>query len=188
MNNLKSLFRHHNVQKSDIHGDLYDRIFHTMRDKKIVFLEIGVYQGGSMRAWSDYFSEAAIYGLDNYAAISKDISEEIENVGRAVIFKGQQEDEKILKRIIDQVCGIFDVIIDDGGHQSLQIETSFKVLFPFLASDGLYIIEDLHLAPQTIEFIESSDLNYKFCEGYDNFDKDICVIRKKGAIKSQKIH
>ena len=40
--------------------------------------------------------------------------------------------------------GPVDVIIDDGGHTMNQQKTSFKVLFPYLKSDGVYIIEDLH--------------------------------------------
>ena len=38
----------------------------------------------------------------------------------------------------------FDVIIDDGSHESEHILTSLKTLFPRLKTGGYYFIEDLH--------------------------------------------
>jgi hypothetical protein len=41
-------------------------------------------------------------------------------------------------------AGQFDIIIDDGSHTSSDIILAFCRLFPYLKTDGLYIIEDLH--------------------------------------------
>ena len=37
----------------------------------------------------------------------------------------------------------FDIIIDDGSHQSKHIIKSFNFLFPYLNTNGIYVIEDL---------------------------------------------
>ena len=57
----------------------------------------------------------------------------------------------------------FDIIIDDASHRSKDQITSFKYLFPYVNSGGLYVIEDLHV-------------------GYGN----IGDYNKKGAYKTDK--
>jgi len=36
------------------------------------------------------------------------------------------------------------IIIDDGSHVSEHVITSFHTLFPYLANNGIYVVEDLH--------------------------------------------
>ena len=47
------------------------------------------------------------------------------------------------------VCGCtggqFDVIVDDGGHNSMHILKTFEYMWPQLNPGGLYFIEDLHV-------------------------------------------
>jgi hypothetical protein len=40
------------------------------------------------------------------------------------------------------LIGCPDVIIDDGSHINEHVLTSFNILFPILAANGLYVIED----------------------------------------------
>ena len=46
------------------HGfiELYEQIFFPLREKPIKFLEIGIFKGGSIEVWQDYFPKAKIYG------------------------------------------------------------------------------------------------------------------------------
>src|SRR5262249_42029369 len=39
--------------------------------------------------------------------------------------------------------GPFDIIIDDGSHIPQHVIASFQALFPLLADDGIYVIEDV---------------------------------------------
>jgi demethylmacrocin O-methyltransferase len=60
---------------------------------------------------------------------------------RVKVFHGSQGDNVFLQRVAHE-SGMFDIIVDDGSHiNEHQIET-FKVLFPFLKDDGIYVIED----------------------------------------------
>ena len=46
---------------------------------------------------------------------------------------------------LDQLCtkyGPFDIIVDDGGHTAEMMATSLRALFPCLAENGYYFIED----------------------------------------------
>ena len=42
----------------------------------------------------------------------------------------------------------FDIIIDDGSHQSKHIISSFKFLFSYLNNNGIYVVEDLQTSYQ----------------------------------------
>jgi hypothetical protein len=37
---------------------IYAKYFASLKDKPIKFLEIGIFQGNSVKMWEDYFSEA----------------------------------------------------------------------------------------------------------------------------------
>src|ERR1700722_18692475 len=44
--------------------DKYERLFAPFRDAPITVLEIGVFDGGSLRLWEDYFPRATIVGIN----------------------------------------------------------------------------------------------------------------------------
>ena len=123
----------------------YQRHFRHLRRKKITMLEIGIggYEdphggGGSLRMWRRYFSNARIVGLDYF-----DKSPHAEK--RIRIYRGDQSDEKLLQRIVAE-AGRPDIIIDDGSHLNHHVIKSFQVLFPLLADDGIYVVEDTQTA------------------------------------------
>ena len=113
---------------------LYEKYFEPFRYLKINILEIGVENGDSLRIWREYFPNANICGID---IAKKDFI--IKNTD---ILMGDQSDPKFLKLLIDKYKN-FDIVIDDGSHQSKHIIESFKYLFPHLNFNGLYVIEDL---------------------------------------------
>ena len=123
----------------------YARHFSAWRRKKAILLEIGVggYEdpqagGESLRMWRRYFPDATVVGLDYF-----DKSPHSEK--RIKIYRGDQSDEMLLRRIVSEV-GRPDIIIDDGSHQNAHVIKSFEVLFPLLADDGIYAIEDTQTA------------------------------------------
>lgn len=115
--------------------DVYSSVFEPLRLHPINLLEVGVYQGASIRMWKDYFINGNIYGLDII-----DKTHLIEE--RISIEKGSQESKKDL---LDCFPGkTFQIIIDDGGHGMLHQQNSLIYLFNRLERGGYYIIEDLH--------------------------------------------
>ena len=119
---------------------LYDRYFSAYRGKKIRFLEIGVFKGGSLQMWRKYFCEdAIIYGID----IDPKCASQNGIAGQVRI--GSQDDAKFLESVINEMGGV-DVILDDGSHQMSHIRATFKILFPKLSEGGIYMVEDLHTA------------------------------------------
>lgn len=118
--------------------DIYHNHFQRYRGKPVTVLEIGVWHGGSLQMWKHYFGrKAKIYGVD-INPICKPFEEK-----QIKIFIGDQEDRGFL-HLLQKEIGLIDIVIDDGGHYSQQQISTFKGLFPYVAKDGIYLVEDLH--------------------------------------------
>jgi FkbM family methyltransferase len=141
MNLLKVYF---NKNKSNaIHKwlhyfDIYDLYFRKYRNKEISILEIGIYQGGSLKMWRDYFGpKAKIYAIDINPLCKQFETETIK------IFIGSQDDRDFLKYIKNQIPKV-DILIDDGGHEMHQQIVTFEEMYNHIKHDGIYLCEDLH--------------------------------------------
>ena len=126
-------------QKPSYCFDFYERLFDPFSDRDIRLLELGVYKGGSLLVWRDYFEKGTIAGLDIDPVQIKDDS------GRIRVYQGRQEDTRMLDRIAgEQAPEGFDIIIDDCSHVGRLTSVSFWHLFArHLKPGGLYIIEDV---------------------------------------------
>lgn len=116
----------------------YERSFAKLQDKEVFLLELGVFKGGSLLLWRDYFQKGLIVGLDLNPVQLDDPS------GRIRTYSGQQQDTSLLDRIAAETApGGFDVIIDDCSHIGELTRISFWHLFDnHLKPGGLYVIED----------------------------------------------
>ncbi len=121
---------------------IYESYFVQLRDKPLKFLEIGFFVGASARMWDQYFPNATLFFIDKEEDFFKKYSQGLSS--RCNFYICDQSEEADLLKFIQDVGGRFDVILDDGGHTMNQQITSFKVLFPYVKSGGIYIIEDLH--------------------------------------------
>lgn len=119
---------------------LYDRYFGPWKGRAPRFLEIGVSKGGSLQLWRRFFGpEAVIFGID----IDPRCARFDGQAGQVRI--GSQDDPEFLASVVEEMGGL-DLVVDDGSHVMAHIEASLACLFPRLASDGIYLIEDLHTA------------------------------------------
>lgn len=101
-------------------------------------LEIGVWQGGSLQLWREFFGESAIiFGVDISEACAQ-----LPNLAGQVRI-GSQSNPRFLRDVVQEMGGI-DVVIDDGSHNCQDVISSFRTLFPILNEGGFYFVEDLH--------------------------------------------
>ena len=154
--------------------DVYDAIFKKFRKKKIIFVEVGVLNGGSLEMWKKYFHpKSRIIGIDLNPKCKKFQKKGIE------IFIGDQSDENFWKKFYKKV-GKIDILLDDGGHTNKQqIITTVKSISN-MNDGGVLIVEDTHTSymknfgnPNKYSFINFTkklvdDINYKF-KGLGNF-------------------
>lgn len=137
----------------------YEKHFSELKYKRVKILELGVggYEfpdrgGSGLKMWSSYFENGKIYGCDIYDKSGIELPE------RTKIYQGSQNDGDFLLTMMDEI-GNPDLIIDDASHiNKLTIET-FKHLFPWLKSGGIYVVED----------VESSWWNTNGFDGEPNF-------------------
>ena len=116
----------------------YEDYFKNLVGRDVRLLELGVYRGGSLLLWRDYFERGLIVGLD-VSPVRLD-----DPTGRIRVYQGRQQDTALLDRIARQTAPDgFDVIIDDCSHVGELTRVSFWHLFDrHLKPGGLYVIED----------------------------------------------
>lgn len=116
----------------------YERHFEQWRDRSLVFLEIGVSKGGSLKMWQRYFGPySTIVGVDIDSSCRK-----FESPGIHVRI-GSQSDTAFMNGIVDEF-GVPDVVLDDGSHRMDDVIDTFEHLYPLMSGNGVYAVEDLH--------------------------------------------
>ncbi len=115
----------------------YERLLAPIRFNPMALLELGIWNGGSMRAWERYLPRARIAGLDLTIP-------DIEVGERVHLYAGDQANTALLSQIAAEVAPEgFDVIIDDCSHVGLLAKASFWHLFDLHLKPGaFYVIED----------------------------------------------
>jgi SAM-dependent methyltransferase len=144
---LCKLARKHGTDKGGDHlqrGDTchnytpaYSKLFHHWRWQVEAVLEIGIGGGHSLRMWKEYFPNAQIYGIDCDPSCLAQIEDRIH------CFVADQANEADLLRVMKAIGNEFDLIIDDGSHEPAHQIFTAQVLLPYLAANGLYVIEDI---------------------------------------------
>ena len=136
-------FLNHNgrtIHKWKHYFPAYERHFNRYVDRPLTFLEIGCGLGGSLQMWKRCFGpHAQIVGVDINPECASFEEDQI------AIRIGDQANQIFLSSLIDEF-GVFDIILDDGSHVMSHVTASFRYLYPRMASDGVYMVEDLHTA------------------------------------------
>jgi 23S rRNA U2552 (ribose-2'-O)-methylase RlmE/FtsJ len=118
--------------------DIYERHFARFRNTSPVVLEIGVFGGGSLQMWKEYFGDGArIVGLDVNPECKQHEQDSIE------IFIGSQDDPAVMEQILSRYPRI-DVVLDDGSHVNSHMIASFQLLYERIHPRGVYMVEDAH--------------------------------------------
>ena len=117
---------------------IYDKLFDEYRNKNITFVEIGVFSGGSLFMWKNFFGKRAkIIGID----LNPD-SKKFEKYGFK-IFIGDQSKESFWKTFFQKV-GKVDLVLDDGGHTNYQQIITTNCCVPNIKDNGMLVVEDVH--------------------------------------------
>lgn len=117
---------------------VYEGILAKYRGRSIIFIEIGVLNGGSLFMWRDYLGPAArIIGIDANPDARKWEKDNFE------ILIGDQSDSTFWDRVFAHT-GPVDVVLDDGGHANEQQIITTEKCIPNIKDDGVLIVEDTH--------------------------------------------
>jgi hypothetical protein len=145
-------------------------LFYQLRAREINLVEIGVWTGKSCLVWFDYFPSAKIFGIDINPKCAAGLPFNL------VIGNSTQPE------ILEQLPERLDVVIDDGSHIPAEQIATFELLFPRLADDGIYIIEDIYPKMFGWEFFEYQkkliDRLYEERNFSVSFHRSVTIIRK----------
>lgn len=128
------------IHKSGHYFFAYERHFSKYRNQPCTFLEIGAGNGGSSQMWKRWFGpHARIVTIDINPVCLQYGDEQVE------VRIGDQSDPVFLQSLMDEF-GVFDAVLDDGSHHMDHVPKTFEFLYPRIASNGVYMIEDMHTA------------------------------------------
>ena len=139
---LRSYFDAHKegrgIWKWNHYFEIYEQYFSRFVGREVHVLEIGIYSGGSLEMWRDYFGPGCrVYGVDIQAACKAYENEYTR------IFIGDQGSREFWRTVTRDVPRV-DILIDDGGHEPEQQIVTVEEMLPHIAAGGVYLCEDIH--------------------------------------------
>lgn len=141
MDSLTDIFNKYNTDKNSYAHNYtrqYEDLLKKYRNSEAKYLEIGVFNGGSIKAMREALKNSkCILGIDINPSCKQ--YEDIEN--NIFVEIGDATDHKFIDYIYSKY-GSFDIVLDDGSHINKDCIKSFELLFPLLNNNGIYIIED----------------------------------------------
>ena len=147
----------------------YSELFSQYRNSDCVFIETGVLGGGSLFMWRKWLGpNARIIGIDLNPEALKWIDHGFE------IFIGDQGDPNFWQKFYKNISH-FDVLLDDGGHQSFQQIVTVEEALKFSNNKCIIAVEDTHTS-----FM--NDFNSHGLNSFLNYAKDSSdVLTSKSA-------
>ena len=177
-NNFKSLFYSSKLQSIKINSyfNIYESLFKEFKNRPITFVEVGIFGGGSLFMWKNYFHpKSRIIGID-----LNPNSKSYEKYGFE-IFIGDQQDENFWKKFYKKV-GKIDILLDDGGHTDLQQTQTLISSIKNIKENGIIAVEDVH----TSYFTEFGNPSKNSFVNYSKKIIDLINFRYSGLNKSEK--
>lgn len=122
--------------KDGIHTyvDTYDKLFAPFQ-KGCSFMEIGLALGDSIDLFDEYFDNSEIVGVDISVVFTpKKYKNDV------AILEADATKANFLKAFKYKQ---FDIVVEDGSHQTQDQIDTFNLLKPYMKDGGIYIIEDI---------------------------------------------
>ena len=116
--------------------ETYDKLFAPYRSSSMI-MEIGLAVGDSIKLFDRYFENTHIVGVDISVVFTPFLSEK-DNM--LEIIESDATKESFLEHIEGNK---FDIIIDDGSHQTQDQLDTFNLLKGKMNKGGIYVIEDI---------------------------------------------
>jgi hypothetical protein len=175
---LDNRTNHTNGTDKEVHkycSTFYDKEFAKYQDKDIRLLEIGIFRGGSLILWREYFSKAKIVGVDviDFGSLynTKDLNDVMVYIQNA------------LSENFANFLGKFDIIIDDGEHTKESQMECLRLYANKLNSGGVLVIEDIQDYASTEDFktLVPEDCTYEIVDTREiaGFPDNIMFIVRK---------
>lgn len=138
---LNELGIKYSTDKANLFLKKYELFIRHFKDDTIALLELGIFNGSSLKMWRDYFNNAVVYGVD-IDERCRNLSEE-----RIKVIIGNLSDCSFIQQLKKIEPSI---IVDDASHMWSHQIKAFIILWESLKSGGIYIMEDIHTSFRAI--------------------------------------
>ncbi len=147
MDTLAQIYKRHSGgtkfnDRDSVHSyiEVYEDLFAPYRSKAVRVLEIGLFDGHSLRMWEEYFSLSEVHGVDisDQPLGMKDLRPMIAEGTHNISIFNATDHNQFEKRFPIEM---FQVIIDDASHTFADQIAIYENCKDHL--NGIYVIEDV---------------------------------------------
>ena len=153
---LFDIINNYTTDKNTTHSylELYNKLLFSKKETAKNILEIGIgdfgeKNGGSIKLWKDYFTNATIYALD-ILPIDR-VMDELLNNDRVILYTSTNayDNDFFTNNFVNKNIKC-DFMLDDGPHTLESMIIFIKLYSQIMTNDGILIIEDV----QSIDWID----------------------------------
>jgi len=141
---LEQIVDNSRTDKNTTHSylPLYQNLLISKKESAKNVLEVGICYGGSIKLWSDFFTNADIYGLD--IMNDADVWSEIKNNEKIILHTSidAYDNDFFVNNFLNKDIK-FDFMLDDGPHSLESMKQFIKLYSQVMIDDGILIIEDV---------------------------------------------
>ena len=139
---LEEIADNSRTDKNTTHSylSLYQNLLISKKETAKNVLEVGICHGGSIKLWSDFFTNANVYGLD----ITNIIWEGIKNNDKIILHTSTDayNTDFFITHFLNKNIKC-DFMLDDGPHSLESMKQFIKLYSQIMTDDGILIIEDV---------------------------------------------
>lgn len=118
----------------------YNSEFTDIKDEKINLIEIGIFNGHSLRLFGEWFVNGNIVGIDNGMHMESGWHEEVSKIPNTTAIFADAYSIDVVNQFEDESL---DYVIDDGPHTIESQILAYKLWFSKIRKGGKLIIEDI---------------------------------------------
>jgi hypothetical protein len=170
---------------------LYQKLLISKKENAKNVLEVGIYNGGSIKLWSDFFTNANVYGLDVMHIDA--VWEEIKNNEKIILHTSSDayDNDFFINNFLNKNIK-FDFMLDDGPHTLESMKQFIKLYSQIMTDDGILIIEDVQsldwidiLTNEVPENLKQFIKVYDLIKNKDRYDDIVFTIDKSNTFDDQ---
>jgi hypothetical protein len=141
---LEEIVDNFRTDKNTCHSylPLYQNLLASKKETAKNVLEVGICKGGSIKLWSDFFTNATVHGLD--IIDSNSVWEGIKNNEKIILYTSTDayDNDFFTKNFLNKNIA-FDFMLDDGPHTLESMKQFIRLYTQLMTDDGILIIEDV---------------------------------------------
>ena len=119
-----------------------DEMLHDMRRRlpdHPVVLEIGTFQGDSLRVWCEEFEPSLLIGVQDTYETTPEVADEV----GAVMVIGKSQDPETYSQVVRILSGrTIDLLYIDGDHMYPAVKRDWELYEPLVARGGIIVLHD----------------------------------------------